>query len=357
MSYESAVPTNEFRRILVVRLGAMGDIIHALPAVARLKCSFPRARITWAVESRWASLLDENPYVDSVLPLVISKWRRAPWSIATWVKFRDSRRQLRAGRFDLAIDFQGLFKSAMVTYLSRADRVFGFERDMVRERIAASFYSNRVASHSAHVVQQNIDLATAVGGTNGPVVFPLPEGEPVASLPKGDYVLTSPVAGWTSKQWPPGHYAELARLLWREKGLPLVIDCAPAHRSYGEQIVNQAPKGSCLLHVSSLAGLLAATRRAKAVVGVDSGPLHLAAALQIPGVAIFGQTDPTRNGPYGGSFEVLRASGVVTSYKRDDKIQACMLVIRPEQVWEALQEQLSKRTQQMRSAVGRPLSF
>ena len=354
MSYERAVPINEFRRILVVRLGAMGDIVHALPAVARLKCSFPRARITWAVESRWAPLLEGNPYVDSVLPLVISKWRRAPWSIATWVQFRDSRRQLRAGGFDLAIDFQGLFKSAMVTYLSRADRVFGFERDMVRERIAASFYSNRVASHSRHVVQQNIDLATAVGGTNGPIVFPLPEGEPEASLPPGDYVLTSPVAGWTSKQWPPEHYAELARLLWREKGLPLVMDCAPAHRSYGEQIVNQAPKGSCVLHVSSLAGLLAATRRAKAVVGVDSGPLHLAAALQIPGVAIFGQTDPTRNGPYGGSFNVLRASGVVTSYKRGDQIQACMLVIRPEQVWEALQAQLSQRAR-VQTAAGRPL--
>ena len=355
MSYGEAVPTNEFRRILVVRLGAMGDIIHALPAVTRLKCSFPRARITWAIESRWAPLLDDNPYVDSVLPLVISKWRRAPWNLATWVKFRDSRRQLRAGRFDLAVDFQGLFKSAMVTYLSRADRVYGFERDMVRERIAASFYSNRVASHSAHVVQQNLDLATAVGGTTGPIVFPLPDGKPEASLPHGDYVLTSPVAGWASKQWPPEHYAELARLLWREKGLPLVIDCAPAHRSYGEQIVNQAPTGSCLLHVSSLEGLLAATRRAKAVVGVDSGPLHLAAALQIPGVAIFGQTDPARNGPYGSSFKVLRASGVVTSYKRRDQIDSCMLVIQPEQVWGALQEQLMKRTR-VETAVGRRVS-
>lgn len=320
----------------------MGDVIHALPAVARIKCSFPRAEITWVIETRWRPLLEGNPYIDQVLSIPLARWRRSRLSLETWRDFRRFRRNLRASHFDLAIDFQGLLKSAMVTFFSRVERVFGFERDMVRERLAASFYSDRVDSHSRHVVDQNLDLATAVGATTGPLIFPLPEGRPEPNLPEGDFVLASPLAGWSSKQWPPQHYAELARLMFRDAGMPLVIDCPPAHRTYGEQICDRAPAGSCLVQASSLQGLVAATRRARAVVGVDSGPLHLAAALGVAGVAIFGQTDPARNGPYGGSFTVLRASGVSTSYKREGQIHPSMLLVRPDQVWDALQKRLAE---------------
>ena len=331
------------RKILVVRLGAMGDVIHALPAVARLKCSFPNAHVTWAVESHWASLLKANPYVDEVVPVPLAQWRKNPASLSTWTSFRDFRRRLRRSKFDLAIDFQGLLKSAVVTYFSRADRVFGFEKEMVRERLAASFYSDRVASHSEHVVERNLDLATAVGAAKGPLIFPVPRGKPGSALPDGDFVLAGPMAGWTSKQWPAEHYAELARLLWRDRGMPLVLDCMPQDRPQVERIYTRAPSGSCIVHASSLEELIVATRRARAVVGVDSGPLHLAAALDVPGVAIYGQTDPARNGPYGNSFTVLRASGVLTSYKRYEAIHSSMLLIRPEQVWDALAARLDVR--------------
>ena len=160
------------RKILVVRLGAMGDVIHALPAVARLKVSFPNAHITWAVESHWVPLLDENPYVDEVVPVALTAWRKDPATLSSWQSFQSFRRRLRRAKFDLAIDFQGLLKSAIVTYFSRADRVFGFEKEMARERLAASFYSDRVASHSAHVVERNLELAATVGAGSGPVVFP-----------------------------------------------------------------------------------------------------------------------------------------------------------------------------------------
>ena len=335
------------RKILVVRLGAMGDVIHALPAVARVKCSFPGARVSWALESRWTPLLDQNPYVDEVVPVALGGWRKHPAAVSTWKSFRDFRRRLRQSKFDLAIDFQGLLKSAAVTFFSRADRVVGFEKEMLRERVAASFYSNRVASHSEHVVDKNLDLATAVGAANGPLIFPLPPGKPGPALPEGEFVLAGPLAGWTSKQWPPEYYAELARLLWRDRRIPLLLDCAPQDRPYVERICARAPSGSCIVHASSLDELIAATRRARAVVGVDSGPLHLAAALNVPGVAIYGQTDPARNGPYGNSFTVLRASGVVTSYKRGDAIHSLMLLIRPEQVWDALASALdTPRTSQ-----------
>ena len=344
MSYNGTAPINPPRRILVVRLGAMGDIIHALPAVARLKCSFPQARITWAVESQWSPLLNGNPYIDEVLHLPISVWRRR-LGIVTWREFQAVRTSLRASRFDLAVDFQGLLKSALVTFFSRADRVVGFERDELREPIAASFYSDQVPSEARHIVRKNLDLAGAVGGKDGPIAFPIPPGKVDPTLPRGEFVLTSPVAGWTSKQWPPEHYAELARLLWKHRGIPLVVDCAPRNRAYAEEICNRAPSGSAVLHVSSLEGLIAATRLARAVVGVDSGPLHLASAVGIGGVAIYGQTDPARNGPFGSSFVVLRGSGTPTSYKRGNEIHGAMLQIAPGKVWEALDAHLSGETQ------------
>ncbi len=324
------------RKILVVRLGAMGDVIHALPAVARLKSSFPDAHVAWAVESHWAPLLDENPFVDEVVPVALAAWRKDPMARLTWKSFQGFRRRLRQAKFDLAIDFQGLLKSAVVTHFSRADRVFGFEKEMARERIAASFYSDRTASNAKHVVDRNLDLATAVGALNGPVTFPLPPGKPGPALPEGDFVLAAPVAGWASKQWPAEYYAELAERLWGDRRMPLLLDCAPQDEQYVKRIRARSPSGSCIVHIASLDELIAATRRARAVIGVDSGPLHLAAALDLPGVAIYGQTDPARNGPYGDSFTVLRSPGAETSYQRGEEIHSSMSRVRPEQVWDAL---------------------
>jgi heptosyltransferase-1 len=194
-----------------------------------------------------------------------------------------------------------------------------------------------------------LELAAAaiafLGGNvppGGPVLFPLPAGRPETSLPASNYFLTTPAAGWVSKQWPLEHFVRLAEIISRETGSPLVVDCAPGDLSLAGAIVDRAPRGACRLHVSSLEGLIAATRRARAVVGVDSGPLHLAAALGIPGVAIYGRTDPARNGPYGPSFRVLRSSVAVTSYARQRAIDPAMEEITPQQVWEALREQLAE---------------
>src|SRR6185369_2597391 len=165
-------------------------------------------------------------------------------------------------------------------------------------------------SRSAHVVDRNLELAAACGGRvhGGQPLFPLPAGSPEGELPRGDFVLASPLAGWASKQWPLDHYRALATRLHRELDIPLVLDGPPgADFSAAEPAVP---------HHSSLPGLIHATRRAVAVVGVDSGPLHLAAALGKPGVAIFGPTDPARNGPYGDTLRVLRTEEAATTYKR-----------------------------------------
>jgi heptosyltransferase-1 len=332
-------------KILAVRLGSMGDVIHTLPAVALLKHGFPRAEVTWAIESRWAPLLEGNPCVDCVLPLSISKWRKNLLGGETRSEFRRARRQLREARFDLAVDFQGLIKSAVVTFFSRADRVLGFDRRELREPLAATFYSNRVYTGAGHVVEKCLRLASAAGAhmadaRDAAPVFSLPQGTPEPLLPVGDFVLTSPAAGWMSKQWPAEHYVALAERIWRESQMPLVVDCAPGEMEAARSIVNRAQPGSCLLHPSSLAGLIAATRRARAVIGVDSGPLHLAAALRKPGVALFGPTDPARNGPFGGSLKVLRRPDALTSYKRDAQIHPAMKSIQPEEVWQVLRPML-----------------
>jgi lipopolysaccharide heptosyltransferase I len=182
-------------RILVVRLGALGDIIHTLPAAASLKHSHQGSRLTWIVEPRWAPLLEDNPFVDRVAILQ----RDSPAGLLrSW-------RALRAEGYDLAIDFQGLLKSAIVASAAHPERIFGFHQTQVRERAAALFYSNKVSSSQAHVVDRNLDLAAAAGAANPLRTFPMPSGRPEGELPAGDFVLASPSSGRSSiiANWRP----------------------------------------------------------------------------------------------------------------------------------------------------------
>jgi heptosyltransferase-1 len=313
--------------ILVVRLGAMGDIIHTLPAVAALKRGHPESPLVWAVEPKWEPLLEQNPFVDRIVLL----------HRESLAGLMDTRRSLRENSYELAVDFQGLIKSGLVAFAASAERTFGFDAREIRERAAAIFYRQKISSRSVHVVERNLDLALAAGGVPPqPPVFPLPPGRPEGDLPSGDFVLASPLAGWASKQWPLPHYRALAVRLSRELGMPLVLNGVPG-AAFG-------PIDPAVVHGSSLPGLIHATRRAAAVVGVDSGPLHLAAALEKPGVAIFGPTDPARNGPYGHSIRVLRRADAATTYKRGEVIDLSMRDISPDEVFEALRAALGERS-------------
>lgn len=290
-------------RILIVRLGAMGDIIHTLPALATLRHAFSGAKITWVVDRKWRPLLDGNPAVDGVI------------QAADWIG-------LLAARYDLVLDFQGLTKSAMIAKLARSKRLAGFRKS--RETPASWFYTEKAGTNSIHMVDQNIDLAIAAGAQERVRSFPLPPGSAEGSLPS-KFVLASPLAGWGAKQWPLDYYAVLGERLQREHGLPLVLN--------GPEPIEIAHTGK---HVSGISGLIDATRRATAVIGLDSGPLHLAAALGKSGVALYGPTDPTRNGPYGGAFAVLRDAGAITSHKRIAQPAASMRAISPDEVYRAL---------------------
>jgi heptosyltransferase-1 len=312
----------DVNNILIVRLGAMGDILHALPAAAALRRSFPSARLVWAAEAKWAPLIEHNGIVDEVVLF----HRRQP---ATW---NATRLTLQKYRFDLAVDFQGLIKSALVAHFAHPERIVGYGAGAARERPASWFYSTCVRPKSIHVVDRALELAAGAGADRAHVetcarAFPLPAGAPEGALPEGPFVLACPFAGWTSKQWPLEHYRRLAEMVRARLGMPLVINGAPG-------CLPDAPWAAH--HESGIAGLIDATRRAALVVGVDSGPLHLAAALGKSGAAIFGPTDPARNGPRGGDFEIFRTSGAATTHRRGETIDPSMQAITPEQVFAAL---------------------
>jgi heptosyltransferase-1 len=182
-----------------------------------------------------------------------------------------------------------------------------------------------VVTNSAHIVDRNLELVAAAGASSILRAFTLPEGAPEGRLPDGKFVLASPLAGWGAKQWPLEQFEHLASLL----DLPLVVNGAPDSAEILKRI------HGAHVHISGIAGLIDATRRAHAVVGVDSGPMHLAAALGKPGIAIFGTTDPARNGPYGGSLRVLRSPAAVTTYKRNAS-DSYMRAISADAVAEAL---------------------
>jgi len=309
-----------WEKLLVVRFGSLGDIIHTLPAVATIKYNFPKLHIAWVIEPRWRPILEENPFIDEILEFDRGDWRRA-WSTI---------RLLRHRRFDAAIDFQGLIKSALVARLSGADHVMGFHRSQLRERWAALLYSEQVGATALHVVDRNLQFAAAIGASQPLVVFPIGPGVPEGELPAGQFILAAPFSGWRAKEWPLERYEELGELVRRRLDCPLVLNASWEWR-------DKVPRlRDCWWHFSSVNGLIHATRRATAVVGTDSGPLHLAAALGKPGVAIFGPTDPRRNGPYTDRMIVLRSPSARTTYKRLRSYHPSMLEIGVQEVFDAL---------------------
>ena len=298
--------------LLVVRLGAMGDIIHTLPAVAALRSAFPDSRIGWIVEERWSELLCARdaprfgtrsplrPLVDFVHVVDTKRWRKSPFSRDTWRQMAAVRRELNDQHYELGIDFQGAAKSGIVTRFAKTR--LGMEHP--RETPARWFYDRRITTTAAHVVEQYHSLAEAAAGHSlavSPPNFP-DDNSAEASVTRmlqdstSPLVLINPGAGWGAKQWPAERYGEVARVLASD-GLSLFINFGPGEEELANQVV-AASGGKAVAISCSVGDLIALTRHARLFIGGDTGPLHLAAALQVPVVAIFGPTDPARNGPY-----------------------------------------------------------
>lgn len=276
------------RRLLVLRLSALGDVIHTIPAVTALRASLPTTKISWAVEAPYRDLVQLVAEVEAI-PIRLKKWARAP--ISSRAAIASALRAMRGS--DIAVDFQGLVKSAMLGRLAGANERYGFDRHAIRERAALLFTNHRVSvDTSAHVVDQNIEFAKRivteldVPRIDWSALPADPEGKLAAFI--GSVVLL-PSAGKANKVWPAERFRELAATI----GPRALAVWGPGERDRAEALGCRVAPPTTL---RELAWLLA---HAEVVVGGDTGPLHLAAALGTRVVGLYGPTDPRRTGPYG----------------------------------------------------------
>ncbi len=313
------------KRVLIVRMGSMGDIVHTLPAVATLRRRYPEAEIDWVVEKHWAPLLARNPHVAQLHLVETKAWRRNLGESGTWKSLIHALSGLRRRKFDCALDFQGLIKSAVLARLCGAEQVIGFERRELREAVAGVLYTGCAPTPAVavHVVERNLALAAAAGAVEPVIEFPLcaaPEEiarmrDAVREAP--GFVLISPSAGWPAKRWPEERYAELASRIIQELRRPVAINCGPGEEETASRIVGLAAGAKPLVMKPGIGELIALAGMAALTVGGDTGPLHVAAARGTPVVAIFGPTDPARNGPYGPATRIVRSENAETTYARD----------------------------------------
>jgi lipopolysaccharide heptosyltransferase I len=339
-------------RILIVKLTAIGDVIHALPVACALRDAWPKAHLAWLVEGRAADVLLGHRALDEVIPLP-RRWYKSPRGI--W----RLRRTLRAGRFDVTLDLQGLTKSAAAAWLSGAKHRLGFAGEMARE-LSGWFNNRRFAISSEHVVDRYRELLAPLGVYSPMVRFDVPRhardilsvDRMLASLRwQGSFALLNPGAGWPSKRWPPDRFASVARHLGKRHGLPAVVVWAgDDERKWALQIAENSSGHAVVAPDTTLPQLAELARRAVIFIGSDTGPLHLSAAVGTPCVGLFGPMPGERNGPYGvGHITLQKARLEGTSRQRRTADNATMLAITAEDVMAACDSILARHAK-MRQA-------
>lgn len=343
-----------YKNILIVKLSAIGDVIHALPVAPILKQRFPAARITWVVEKPAYDLLTNNPYIDEIILFDKPKFKSLGGILANG---RELAKPLRARQFDLALDLQGLFKSAAIVWLSGAPKRLGY----CNMRELSHWVSTPVIGPhcQGHVVDRYLDVVRALGcEVIQSVQFPLfiteqeaQAAEAIAAqagLRQGTrYAVLAPGTNWATKCWPTRHFAALADKLYQDNIIPVLIGGKGDSR-LAEEIaaVAEIPPVD-LTGKTSLKQLAHIIRKASCFVGGDTGPMHLAAAIGTPVVALFGPTDPARNGPYGDQHKVLLVDRECRGcWKRQcPHSEICLAVISPELVYQSvrcwIKEQIS----------------
>ncbi len=296
-------------RILIVKLGSIGDIVHTLPALAAIRTGLPQAEISWVVERSSSEILRDNPLLDRLIEVDTKALRRGLMSGETLRAPRQQLRRLRASAFDVAIDFQGLLKSASIARLSGARRVFGYTREGLREKPSALLLSKRVhVPKRTHVIYKALRLVEGTFGIQVPVdssnlSFPIhvpdtaqDEASKAASGTDGHYAILNPGGGWPTKLWSPERFGQLADALWSNCGLHPIVTYGPGEFALAEAVANNSKCGKTRLLNVSLKGFFALARHAKVYVGGDTGPTHIAVAAGAPIVGLFGPTEWWRNG-------------------------------------------------------------
>jgi heptosyltransferase I len=330
-------------KVLIVRLGSLGDIIHAIPAAAAIRHAFPKATIDWLVDVRHRELLELVPVVDRRIAVNTSNFRSLSSTIT----------QLRRARYDVVLDLQGLLKSAVLARLSAASRTVGFPADLLRERAARFFYTETAGDAAPHVIDKNLSMLKAVGVRMPDVVFPLEDRHPQIAaearsrlgIPAGRrFAVINPGAAWPNKRWPPVYFAEVSRELAKRHDLRSLVLWGPGEEQIAQAVVAASDNTAAVSPSTTIADLVSLTKAAALMISGDTGPMHVAAACGTPLVGIFGPTDPQRNGPWAeDDLTVSRHHACACHYQRQCRIAGwCLLDISPREVMDLVDRRLGR---------------
>lgn len=342
----------EYKNILLIKMSSLGDILHTLPFAAELRQRFPKARITWLVHPQFAGFVPDPPFIDEIIYFDKVKFNKMDL-LDKLAYFLEMRRLLHSKKFDLVIDMQGLFKSAVLAAISGCSDRIGY----CEMREGSGLVSKAICgSHSNdHVIERYLDVARYFGADIKEITFPLPdlEQETLAVQKKlsdqglqGEYVVMVPGARWKTKEWPVEHYARLAAMIIAD-GCSVVLAGGPDEVAKGEKITELAGRPMQLINLigqTSLRELAALIKGCKLYISADTGPLHFAAALKKPLIAMYGPTKADRTGPYGSddATVLLSTAACAGCLKKECDDWQCMYAITPEMVYAAYVEKIRR---------------
>ncbi len=338
-------------RILIVKLSAIGDVVHTLPALAVLRHALPAAHIAWVVERGGAAkLLQNNSYIDDLIELDTRGWRKKLLAADTRDALKNALTKMRG--FDVVLDFQGLLKSGAMAWLSRAPRRIGFEKKALREPASAMLLTELVnVDDSDHIIKKNLALLVPLG-IAPPAQFEFPvalsvddENFAARVLDErgGNVAIINPGGGWPTKLWSVDGFAAIADRLWDMHGWRSVVTFGPGEEALAQSVVNASRSGAVTIINSTLKQFFALAKQAKLFLGGDTGPLHLAAAAGTPIVGIYGPTPARRNGPFVANDIVVERFDLdcrVDCFRRSCSHTSCMK-IPLESVWQSVEKRIS----------------
>jgi 3-deoxy-D-manno-octulosonic-acid transferase/heptosyltransferase-1 len=343
--------------ILIVKLSAIGDVVHSLPVLEALRNAYPGARIDWVVEEAAADILQGHPALDNVIVSPRKSVARAAATGRVTGCVRDAARfigRLRSVRYDLVLDLQGLFKSGILVGLARGSRKVG----MNDSREGAGFFLNEPAlpvDRDIHAIDRYLSVAARLGcdASAWQGALPVTEGDreragrllEEAGIGEGPFIAVNPVAKWETKLWIPGRFSRLCDRIAQELGCGIVFTGGGSDAAYVEEIVaDMTLPGANLAGRTGLRDLACIYERAALLVTTDTGPMHIAAAMKCPVVALFGPTSPARTGPYGNGHRVVRSGAACSPcFKKTCPDPHCMRAIGVEDVFEAVASLLIPR--------------
>lgn len=325
-------------KILLIRTSALGDVVHCLPVLTALRRHLPAAKIGWIVEGAMAPVLEGHPDLDALITVRLRAWRKKPFSAGTRQEMGAFRDALDRFAPDVTLDLMGNHKAGFLSALTQCDRRIGAAREWRREPSSSFWINEPVVPRGTHAVDRALSLLDALGIPQEPADFGgdkifreapqgLPEPEP--------FVLIHPGAGWASKRYPPERWGEVTRRLRESTGLPTWVPVARGEEDLAAGIEAASGGAARTVPAGDLPTLAALLRRARLVMGGDSGPIHLAHALGTPVLMLMGPTDPARNGPYGAPERALwKRLPCSFCNRRFDETKACLLEIPPDRVAE-----------------------